>query len=250
MHARKIKPFLKKLLIKIGLKKLTLTFYYFRLFKKNIIRIKITKKSFSNKLIKHLHGFHGQNIDLKTGNLGFGLFHYSFVMNSENKKVLCVGSEKGFVPGVCAVACHDSGEGHVDFVDAGYRDNNPNSWGGTAFWKKINPKKHFKKIGVEKYITTHVVTTKKFHNSKKRKEYYDYIYIDGDHSFRGVSNDYKMFWPWLKKDGLMSFHDVGIVENYKNQEFGVHKFWKNLKKDNKISFIRDFGGATIGFIQK
>jgi len=35
----------------------------------------------------------------------------------------------------------------------------------------------------------------------------DVLWIDGDHSFEGVKGDYDLFSPFVKKNGLLLFHD-------------------------------------------
>ena len=37
----------------------------------------------------------------------------------------------------------------------------------------------------------------------------DFLFIDGDHSFEGVSSDYEMYGPCVRKDGgIIAFHDI------------------------------------------
>jgi predicted O-methyltransferase YrrM len=38
----------------------------------------------------------------------------------------------------------------------------------------------------------------------------DVLWIDGDHSFEGVKGDYDLFSPFVKKNGLMLFHDSAM----------------------------------------
>lgn len=45
---------------------------------------------------------------------------------------------------------------------------------------------------------------------------YDFIYVDGDHSFSGALSDARLSWPLLRVDGVLIFDD------YKNDRFGVH----------------------------
>ena len=190
----------------------------------------------------------GQNINRTHYFLGFGLIHYALVRNLQPKRILCVGSRRGFIPAILALACKDNGVGHVEFVDAGYDQDQPTKhWSGVGFWKNNDPVKHFAKIGVSDSITTHVMTTSEYVD-KYPKRRYQYIYIDGDHSYEGVTLDYSLFWPRLDKGGLMSFHDV-VARGYLDKgKFGIWKFWKELK-ENKIvfPFPKESG---LGFVQK
>lgn len=41
-------------------------------------------------------------------------------------------------------------------------------------------------------------------------EYFDYIYIDADHTYFGAYRDMKTWWPKLKKGGVFAGHDVAM----------------------------------------
>ena len=55
---------------------------------------------------------------------------------------------------------------------------------------------------------------------KKLNEFspYDLIFIDGDHSYEGVKQDFLLFKPLLKKSGVIALHDIknGTVQNQNN----------------------------------
>ena len=209
----------------------------------------LIKRAISRKLIVNYSGDNGHNLNFTQYFLGFGLIHYSFVRNTKPKNILCIGSRKGFIPAILGLACKDNGVGHVDFVDAGYGEETPEKhWSGCGFWKTENAKKHFAKIGVDKYISTYVMTTKEFAIKHPEKKF-QYIYIDGDHSYEGVRSDYDLFWPLLEKFGFMSFHDV-LVKGYLDKGlFGVWKLWKEIADKNAIvfPFPKESG---LGIIQK
>jgi predicted O-methyltransferase YrrM len=41
--------------------------------------------------------------------------------------------------------------------------------------------------------------------------YFDFIYIDADHSYNGVREDIKVWTPLVKEGGLIGGHDYGRV---------------------------------------
>lgn len=41
-------------------------------------------------------------------------------------------------------------------------------------------------------------------------EFFDYVYIDGDHSYFSVYRDMKLWWPKVKQKGMIAGHDVGM----------------------------------------
>lgn len=190
------------------------------------------------------------NIDKKTGNLGYGWIHYSLIRNIHPLRVLVIGSKYGYIPAICATACRDNNKGMVDFVDAGYDYRNLNHkahWGGEGIWKKVDSKKYFGKFGLEKNITVYVMTSKKF-AAKYPKRKWDYIYLDGDHSYEGVRFDFESFWPRLRKKGFISLHDI-YTRNLGDLEYGVHKYWTEIKKEH-LSVIELGGNCGLGILQK
>lgn len=188
----------------------------------------------SRRLIEKYGGNSGHNFEEDGIGLGYGLIHYALITNLRPKKVLCIGSTKGFIPAVCALSCKENKKGHVDFVDAGYDKSHPKHWGGIGFWKKVSPKKHFSFSDLSSWITTYVMTSEQFARlGIKRK--WQYIYIDADHSYEGVKKDYKLYWPRLDKKGFMVFHDVLLKKHPEHKNFGVWRFWKELDEKNKIT---------------
>ena len=51
-------------------------------------------------------------------------------------------------------------------------------------------------------------------------EFFDWIYLDADHSFEGCSNDIEAWYPKLKKGGIFSGHDY-LDGEYPEGSFGV-----------------------------
>ena len=61
----------------------------------------------------------------------------------------------------------------------------------------------------------------------------DLLHIDGFHTYEAVKHDYDTWLPKVAKGGIILFHDVKVVNE--EQNFGVKRFWDELKKD-KIHF--------------
>ncbi len=189
---------------------------------------------------------YGHRAKTSKADLGYGWIHYAFVRTVKPRRVLCIGSRHGFIPAVVAQACRDNRSGHVDFVDPGFGPGDKNHWTGKGLWKTNKGRNLFKDFGLGKFIKLSAVTTSEY--VKKNKKTYDYIYIDGDHSYKGVSTDYRLLWPRLKKHGFMAFHDVNVVEKKPEGVYGIHKLWKEISKRN--AFILPFKGSGLGVIQK
>jgi hypothetical protein len=190
------------------------------------------------------------NIDKATGNLGYGWIHYGLIRNLRPKRILVIGSQYGFIPAICALACRDEGLGVVDFVDAGYDytdERQKNQWGGVGFWKKVDIEKHFGAFNLNKHIRTHVMTSKKFFSRYPRRRW-DYINIDGDHSYKGVKYDFENCWPRLKDKGYISLHDI-YPKKLDHLIYGVHRYWKEIKRKypNTLEFAGECG---LGLLPK
>lgn len=209
----------------------------------------LIKRRLSRILIEDYNGDSGHNTNQAQYFIGFGIMHYAIIRNIKPKRVLCIGSRRGYIPAILALACKDNHMGHVDFVDAGYDQDLPDKhWGGVGFWKKYDAEKHFGRIGLNPYITTHVTTTEEFAKKYSNRRY-QYVYVDGDHSYEGVLKDYTLFWPKVDSGGFMAFHDVVARGHLDKGVFGVAKLWNRIKKKHAITFPFPFHSG-LGIIQK
>lgn len=190
---------------------------------------------------------YGHRGDIKDADLGYGWIHYGLLRTIKPRKVLCIGSRHGYIPAILAQACKDNGQGRVDFVDPGYGKDNKNHWTGEGYWKTKEGKECFERFGLEDFITLHLMTSEEFAKKKKKRKY-EYVYIDGDHSYEGVALDYKLFWPRLKKEGFMAFHDISITEPKPEGIYGVNRLWGEISKKDSVKL--SFEGSGLGIIQK
>jgi len=76
---------------------------------------------------------------------------------------------------------------------------------------------------------------------------FDFIFIDGDHSYSGVKADYTIYKELLVKSGEIAFHDIA---HHKDNNIGVEKLWSEIKGE-KTEYIKDKkqGWAGIGIIK-
>jgi len=189
---------------------------------------------------------YGHRASIKKADMGYGWIHYGLARAYKPKRILCIGSRYGFIPAVLAQACKDNTKGIVDFVDPGYGKDDPGHWTGEGYWRTSKGKNSFKNFGLNSWINLYLTTSQEYATKFKRE--YEYIYLDGDHSYKGVSLDYKLFWPRLSKFGFMSFHDVGVKGRLTEGKYGVYRLWRKLEKRNSIVF--PFLGSGLGIIQK
>lgn len=191
---------------------------------------------------------YGHQANTGKADLGYGWIHYGLVRQQKPKRILCIGSRHGYIPAVLAQACKDNGIGHVDFVDAGFGWDDKGGWTGEGYWKTKKGRNCFTNFGLQNFITLFVVSTLEFSKQHLQVKY-DYIYIDGDHSFKGVCLDFKLFWLKLKKGGFMLFHDICVKGVKPEGEYGVWKLWQKLEE--RLGGIKiNFPGSGLGIIQK
>jgi len=78
----------------------------------------------------------------------------------------------------------------------------------------------------------------------------DFLFIDGDHSYEGVRQDYEMYREFVKPGGWIGFHDISDTEFHRSANCRVDRLWSELDGE-KVEFIQEprshFGG--IGFIR-
>lgn len=66
----------------------------------------------------------------------------------------------------------------------------------------------------------------------------DLLFIDGDHSYSGVSRDFAMYSPLVRHGGLIAFHD--IAEHPPEAGCEVFSLWQELKRSYQhIEIIKD-----------
>ena len=79
----------------------------------------------------------------------------------------------------------------------------------------------------------------------------DFLFIDGDHSYEGVSRDFECYGPLVRPGGTIAFHD--IVPGDESLVGGVPRFWPEVKAryEETAEYVRDWsqGGCGIGVIR-
>lgn len=64
---------------------------------------------------------------------------------------------------------------------------------------------------------------------------YDWIFVDGDHSYEGVKQDFENYAPMLSYRGVMVFHD--IVPHTRHKGIEVWRFWEELKARYPLRYV-------------
>jgi len=76
----------------------------------------------------------------------------------------------------------------------------------------------------------------------------DILHIDGSHKYEDVKKDYETWSKFVKKDGVILFHDVHITAEFINpksiKEFGVERFFDEIDLP-KFKFLHSFGLGVV-----
>jgi predicted O-methyltransferase YrrM len=78
----------------------------------------------------------------------------------------------------------------------------------------------------------------------------DFLFIDGDHTYAGVKQDFEMYSPLVRQGGVIAFHDVCL--HPPELDCHVDEFWNELKKTRPAQeFIENpqQGWGGIGVIE-
>lgn len=80
----------------------------------------------------------------------------------------------------------------------------------------------------------------------------DFLFIDGDHRYAGVKQDYELYAPLVRPGGMIAFHD--IRPNIFDPSIKVHQLWEQIKdsEPNTLEIIHEpyEGQFSIGVVYK
>ncbi|MFA9518704.1 class I SAM-dependent methyltransferase [Halopenitus sp. H-Gu1] len=69
----------------------------------------------------------------------------------------------------------------------------------------------------------------------------DFLFLDGDHSYEGIKNDFEIYEPYVSDTGLIAIDDIA------NENCGVPKFWREISSRYDTKVIED-GSSSIGVV--
>lgn len=152
---------------------------------------------FSNEQMLDM-GHHQRKEDL---NLGLGWLYYGLVRNLRPRRVVVIGSWRGFTPLVCARAMQDNLEhGELIFIDPSLVDE---QW---ADAQKVT--EYFSEYDVDN-VRHFRMTTQEFAASEEYRNLGEIglLFVDGYHSAEQARFDHEAFEPMLGGTGIALLHD-------------------------------------------
>lgn len=76
----------------------------------------------------------------------------------------------------------------------------------------------------------------------------DLLFIDGDHTYEGVSKDFWVYGPLVRPGGLIALHDIAP---HRDTSCEVSRFWEEIKAPRDIEIIADhnqgWGGIGVTY---
>lgn len=178
------------------------------------VRQALLNKELVTKMLRKLTplGHHGGAVEeaVEKCDLGLGLIYYALTRTLKPRKVVAVGSLRGFSVVCIALALEDNNIGTVDFIDAAKVDD---------FWTNEEAvRRHFAEFHVLGRVNVNVKTTASYLADRSRAEpFVDLLFIDGDHTRGGVRFDHEGLGRLVIPGGYVAFHDsyaagVGFTE--------------------------------------
>lgn len=74
---------------------------------------------------------------------------------------------------------------------------------------------------------------------------WDFVFIDGDHSYEGVKADFYNILPHLQKGTPVAFHDIAISDFHHEHGCYVGEFWRDLKKEYSATKFDEYSTSDV-----
>jgi len=187
----------------------------------------------------------GHHEDADTLNLGFGFLYYGLVRSLRPSHVLVIGSGFGFSVVCLALGLKDNQAGALTFVDPSYsvlKHGPLHTIGGTSQWDDPGQvRAHFNRFGVGGHVTHFKMTSAEFftkHDSGLPP--IDLAFIDGNHAFDDVRQDFISVMRNTRRGSYILLHDTNIYLRELVRHAGVKRWLKVLKRDTDWFEVVDF----------
>jgi hypothetical protein len=168
--------------------------------RKQILDLEIKKRDYKLKELFELHGHSSRGV----GWVGLGTIAYEIVQHFKPKKVVELGSARGFSTFSMGLALRDLGQGGQLFaVDTWKGDDHAGYYGEDVYEGFLESRRI---LDLERTVYPMRMTFEQA--SRIVVPPVDLLHVDGLHTFRAVARDFKQFRSHLKPGAIVLFHDV------------------------------------------
>ena len=139
------------------------------------------------------------------------------------RRILEIGTARG---GTLFLLCRLAAPGaHIVSIDL------PGGWfgGGYPFWKKSLYRRFARpgqRLDLLRADSHHPATVRRVADLLDGEQF-DFVLIDGDHTYEGVKRDFETYRRFVEPGGFIAFHD--IVPNRRDPACEVDRFWSELR---------------------
>jgi predicted O-methyltransferase YrrM len=188
----------------------------------------------------------GHREDASRLNLGFGFLYYGLARSLRPEHVVVIGSGFGFSVVCLALGLKDNAAGALTFVDPSYsmwRNGPMRTVGGVSNWDDPGEvQAHFERFGVERIVTHYKMTSEEFFSRYDEPELpaIDLAFIDGDHSFPHVREDFIGVMRNARRNSYILLHDSNLFVREAIGHSGVKRWLGVIKRDADWFEVVDF----------
>jgi hypothetical protein len=97
----------------------------------------------------------------------------------------------------------------------------------------------------EKYKNFKFIKDYSFNVVKNWSEKIDYLFIDGDHNYDAVKQDFEEWYSHVSKDGIIAFHDSSANRGGPFFWKGPSDFADELLQDDRLEYLETINTMTI-----
>lgn len=170
---------------------------------------------------------------------GHKLFGYDLIRNVKPQTIVELGTHRGTSFFSFCQAVKDARyNANLCAVDTWRGDEHAGFYDENVF-KEVNEikEKYYGSLKIKLLRKTFDEAAREFENNS-----IDLLHIDGIHTYEAAKHDFETWLPKVKKEGIILLHDIFINRD----DFGVYKFWEDLKRKYKtIEFHHSYGLGVL-----
>ncbi|MDX9913047.1 MAG: glycosyltransferase [Candidatus Moranbacteria bacterium] len=172
--------------------------------------------------------------------VGHRYFAYDLIRNIKPKRIVELGTHRGTsLFSFCQAVKDGTLDTELCAVDTWQGDEHAGFYGDEIYSGVKNViEKYYNSLNVKLIRKTFNEALSDFEDKSV-----DVLHIDGLHTYEAVKHDLETWFPKLKDDGIVLFHDIVVTRD----DFGVFRFWQELKDNFETMEFRHSYGLGILF---